>query len=146
MWSVGAGLRDTVRAVRGRDPYLVPAVGPATGKAVIANANAWDAIPRIVPEHSQWRNEVAARIMLRMSRHRPVKHAGEVRCPVLVQVVERDTVVRNSSAERATRSAPKGELRHYPGLDHFGVYTPPGFDAVIEDQLAFLRNHGLANR
>ena len=59
----------------------------------------------------------------------------------------RDTVVvRNSSAEKAARSAPKGELRHYPGLDHFGVYTPPGFDAVIEDQLAFLRNHGLANR
>jgi dienelactone hydrolase len=143
-WSIAAGVRDTVRAARGTDPYLVPAVGPATGRAVIANAGAWDAIPRVVPEHSLWRNEVAARIMLRMGRHRPVKHAAEVRCPVLVQIVEGDTVVRNSRAEKAASSAPNGSLRRYPGLDHFDVYTPPGFDAVIDDQLAFLRRHVLA--
>jgi len=145
IWSVVAGLRDSVRAARGRDPYLVPAVGPSSGRAVIANANAWEAIPKVVPGHSLWRNEVAARIMLRMGRHRPVKHAPGVRCPLLVQIVEGETVVRNSSAEKAARAAPRGELRHYPSLDHFDVYTPPGFDVVIEDQIAFLRAHGLAN-
>jgi uncharacterized protein len=89
-------------------------------------------------------NEVAARIMLRMARHRPVKHAGQVRCPLLVQIVEEDTVVRNGPAEEASRRAPRGELRRYAGFDHFDVYVPPGFDTVVEDQIAFLRAHGLA--
>ncbi len=138
-WSLAAGLRDAARAARGASPYLVPAIGPPASKAVIANPSAWEALPRLVPERSLWRNEVAARIMLRLSRHRPAKHADEVRCPLLVQIVERDTVVRNGPAETAARRAARGELHAYPGMDHFDVYTPPGFDIVIEDQIAFLR-------
>jgi dienelactone hydrolase len=142
-WATVAGLRDAVRARRGRDPYLVPALGPPGSRSAIANASAWGVIPRLVPEHSRWRNEVAARILLQISRHRPVRRASRVRCPVLVQIVDHDTVVRNGPAERAARRAPRGELRRYEGMDHFDVYLPPGFDEVIEDQIAFLGAHGL---
>ena len=142
-WSVAVGLRDTVRARRGASPYLVQAVGPKGSRAVLPNQYAWEAIPRLSPPHSLWRNEVAARILLKLSRHRPVKRAKDVQCPLLVQIVEGETLLRNGPAEKAVRRAPRGELRRYPGMDHVDPYLSPGFETVVEDQIAFLDAHGL---
>lgn len=140
-WATISGLRDSLRARKGGEPYRVPAIGPAGSRAVLPNDGAWETIERVEP-HSLWRNEVAARILLRIPRHRPVRNAQKVRCPLLVQVAEGETLLRNGPAESASRRAPKGELRVYPGLDHFDVYWDDGFDAVIADQIAFLRVHG----
>ena len=39
----------------------------------------------------------------------------------------------------AAKRAPLGELRTYPGVDHFDIYEGPQHEAVIADQLEFLR-------
>jgi len=144
-WATAAGLRDTLRARRGSEPYTVPALGPTRARAVIANEGAWETSKRVEP-HSLWRNEVAARVLLQIPRHRPVRNAGKVECPLLVQVAGEETLLRNGAAESAARRAPRGELCHYPGLDHFDVYWDDGFDAVVADQLAFLRVSGILDR
>ena len=41
----------------------------------------------------------------------------------------------------AARRAPLGELRIYPGVDHFDIYDGPEHEAVVADELAFLRRH-----
>lgn len=142
-WTLAVALRDHARARRRADPYLVQAVGPRGSRAAIANTNAWDSIPRLVPPHSRWRNQVAPRVFLQLSRHRPVKQADDVRCPLLVQIVEEETLTRNKPAEKAAQRAAQGELRRYEGMDHTDVYLSPGFDIVVDDQIAFLQRHGL---
>jgi fermentation-respiration switch protein FrsA (DUF1100 family) len=60
---------------------------------------------------------------------------------MVVQVAEKETLLRNRPAVRASRQAARGELRRYPGLDHFDVYWDSGFETVIEDQIEFLKRH-----
>ena len=117
----------------------MPAVGDGGTHAVIPNAAAWRLLPELIPASSRWRNEVAARILLQLPRHRPGRHADHVPCPLLVQIAESETVLRNGPAVKAARRAPRGELRRYAGADHFDVYLPPVYDAVIADELQFLK-------
>jgi hypothetical protein len=41
----------------------------------------------------------------------------------------------------AARRAPKGELRVYPGVDHFDIYDGPAHEAVVADEIEFLHCH-----
>ena len=135
------GLRDELGSRRGRPPRLIPVSAPAGGYAILSDPHVWDSIPTVVPEPTTWRNEVAARIALRLAMHRPVRHAKAVGCPLLVQTVAGESVVSNRAAERAAARAPRGEHRRYPGLNHFDVYTGDGFERLNADQVAFLRPH-----
>jgi hypothetical protein len=135
------GLRDELRRLRGRPPLLVPVSAPARGYAVLADPHVWESIPVMVPEGSTWRNEVAARVALRLAFHRPGLHARRLRCPLLVQVLHGETVLSKRAAERTARGSPRGELRHYAGLNHFDVYTGDGFERLFADQLSFLELH-----
>jgi hypothetical protein len=44
----------------------------------------------------------------------------------------------------AAKRAPWGELRTYPGVDHFDIYDGPEHEAVVADEVAFLRRHLLS--
>ena len=54
-------------------------------------------------------------------------------------------VARPGPAIAAARRAPLGELRTYPGVDHFDIYDGPEFEAVVADEVTFLRRHLLAS-
>jgi uncharacterized protein len=123
----------------------LPAVG-APHEAAFINAPAAEAGWRRVVasgEDSRWRNRVSARWLLGPP-FRPVRHARGLHCPWLVCVGEADRVARAGPAIAAARRAPLGELRTYPGVDHFDVYDGPVHEALVADQLAFLRRHILA--
>jgi fermentation-respiration switch protein FrsA (DUF1100 family) len=132
------GFRDEMRRLRGRPPLTVPAACAPGGYAMLPKAHVWDSLSFMVPEGSTWRNEVAARIALHLPHHRPVRRARRVACPVLVQVLEDETVLATRPPRRAARKAPKGELRTYKNLDHFDVYVGEGFELLSRDQIAFL--------
>ena len=72
---------------------------------------------------------------------RPVRHAASLHCPWLVCVGDSDQVAKPGPAIAAARSAPRGELRVYPGVDHFDIYDGPVHEALVADQLEFLRRH-----
>ena len=65
----------------------------------------------------------------------------ELRCPILVQIADRDSVAPPPRARAAAWEA-KGrvEVREYP-CDHFDIYLASGASASIADQLHFLRRH-----
>lgn len=93
-----------------------------------------------IGEDSRWRNRGSARWLLGLP-YRPARHAAGLHCPWLVCVGEADRVARPGPAIVAARRAPLGELRTYPGVDHFDIYDGPEHEAVVADEVEFLRRH-----
>ncbi|HUB98825.1 MAG TPA: alpha/beta fold hydrolase [Solirubrobacterales bacterium] len=120
----------------------VPVVGQPDEAAFINAPGAEQGWRRVVAtgEDSRWRDRVSARWLLGRP-FRPARHAAKLHCPWLVCVGEADRVARPGPAIAAARRAPQGELRTYPGVDHFDIYDGPEHDAVVADQLQFLRRH-----
>ncbi len=120
----------------------LPAVGGPDEAAFINAPGAEAGWRRVVAggEDSGWRNRVSSRWLLGRP-FRPIRHAARLHCPWLVCVGEADRVARPGPAIAAARRAPLGELRTYPGVDHFDVYDGPAHEALVADQLAFLRRY-----
>jgi alpha-beta hydrolase superfamily lysophospholipase len=138
---VSVTARALLAAARGRH---LPAVGQPHEAAFINAPGAEDGWRRVVAggEDSRWRNRVSSRWLLGRP-YRPGRHAARLHCPWLVCVGEADRVARPGPAIAAVRRAPQGELRTYPGVDHFDVYDGPVHEALLADQIAFLRRHVL---
>lgn len=131
--------RMVLAAARGEH---LPAVG-SPQEAAFINAPGSEAGWRhvvAIGEDSRWRNRVSARWLLGRP-YRPARFAAGLHCPWLVCVGEADRVAKPGPAIKAARRAPLGELRTYPGVDHFDVYDGPEHEAVVSDQLDFLRRH-----
>lgn len=132
------GLRDALLAPLRRAHY-VPTVGRPGSLAVMSSEDADEGYRKLAPPG--FRFEVAARIGLTAGFYRPVRHAGRVRCPVLVQICERDNVAPVESTERAVRGlGPHAEVQRYP-IGHFEPYFGEHFERSVSDQLEFLRRH-----
>jgi alpha-beta hydrolase superfamily lysophospholipase len=128
-------------AAAGRGRHL-PAVGQPDEAAFINAPDSEAGWRKVVAngEDSRWRNRVSSRWLLGPP-YRPIRHARGLHCPWLVCVGEADRVARPGPAIAAARRAPKGELRMYPGVDHFDIYDGPEHQAVVADEVEFLRRH-----
>ncbi len=126
-------------AAAARGAHL-PAVGQPDEPALINAPGGEEGWRRVVAigEDSRWRNRVSSRWLLG-APYRPAKHAAKLHCPWLVCVGEADRVAKPGPAIAAAKRAPKGELRTYPGVDHFDIYDGPAHEALIADQIDFLR-------
>lgn len=120
----------------------LPAVGRPDEAAFINAPGGEEGWRHVVAtgEDSRWRNRASARWLLARP-YRPARHAARLHCPWLVCVGEADRVARPGPAIAAARRAPLGELRTYPGVDHFDIYDGPQHEAVVADEIAFLRRH-----
>jgi len=86
-------------------------------------------------------NEACARIIIRMDKYKPVKYAARVRCPVLLQVCDKDISLPMSVVEKAEKGLGKlAEVIHYP-IDHFDIYLGENFKKSVSDQLDFFKKH-----
>lgn len=129
------GLRDQVGAWRGRPPRLVPAVGEPGVLAAITAPDAGSHFTALVPPESLWRNEVAARLLLRINLWRPGLKAAQLAMPLLVCVADNDSITPAAPAVKVAQRAPRGELRRYD-CSHFELY----FDQQAKaDQIEFLQ-------
>src|SRR3954469_14887242 len=126
--------------------YLA-AVGQPDEAAFISAPGAEVGWRRVVAigEESRWRNRVSASWLLGPP-YSPIEHAASLHCPWLVCVGADDQVAKPGPAIEAARQAPKGELRIYPGVDHFDIYDGPSHEAVVADEVDFLSRHLLGRR
>jgi uncharacterized protein len=131
--------RVLLAAVLGRH---LPAVGQPHEAAFINAPGAEAGWRHVVAtgDDSRWRNRVSARWLLGRP-YRPARLAAGLHCPWLVCVGEADRVAAPGPAIAAARRAPLGELCTYPGVDHFDVYDGPQHEAMVADEIAFLRRH-----
>ena len=132
------GLRDALLAPFGR-AHCIPIVGPPGSLAVMSSPDAEPGYMALCPPG--FRCEVAARVALAVGLYRPVRYAARARCPVLVQICERDSVAPPAAAEQAVAAlGSRGEVQRYP-IGHFEPYFGAPFERSVSDQLAFLRRH-----
>ena len=134
------GLADQAAALAGRAPRTMPAVGAPGSFAVMTAPDAQPGFEAIVPPGSRWRNEVAARVMLRVATYRPVRSAASVACPLLVCVCEGDQTTPPGAAIKMGERAPRGEVLRYP-VGHFEIYVGEPFEHAVAAQTAFLQRH-----
>lgn len=130
-----AGLRDQFDAWRGLPPRLLPAIGDPGSVAAMTSPGAKSGFQAMVAPNSLWRNEFAARLMLRFLFNRPGRLASQLHMPLLLCVCEGDTTTPPGPTVKAGHRAPRGELRRYP-YGHFDIYNDP---QVKSDQIDFLR-------
>jgi uncharacterized protein len=132
---------EEMRAAAAERRYL-PAVGQPHEPALISAPGAEIGWRRVVAigEESRWRNRVSAAWLLGPP-YRPIQHAASLHCPWLVCVAADDQVAKPGPAIDAARQAPKGEVRIYPGIDHFDIYDGPSHEAVAADEVEFLSRH-----
>lgn len=130
-------VRDVVGTAIGRPVHTVPVVGRPGSPAVICTSGSEEAwLPVAGPT---WRNEVRGRHALGVAFNRPIRKAGKLTCPILVQPGTGDRIAPAAAARKAARRAGYwAQLREYPA-DHLDFYDGPWQPRVLADQLAFLK-------
>ncbi len=135
-----AAIKDEFSRIQGKDPYCIPVVGLPGTLAAMTTPDAEGGYKELVPDDAGWKNEVAARIFLRIGLYRPLQKAHDVTCPFLVCLADKDHITPVAPALEAVDRAPQGELRRYP-LEHFEIYIGEGFEEAVVDQIEFLKRH-----
>ncbi len=134
------GLVDAARSLVGRSPRYMATVGPPGSLAAMTADDAARGYVAMYPEGFEWRNEVAARIMLTYGLYSPGRDAGRVACPTLFQV-------GTGGPHHPARAGPRGRTRGAPGelvtypISHFEIYRGEHFERAVADQLEFLARH-----
>jgi len=133
------GQRDMVRSWLGFSPHKIPLVGKPGSIAFMTTADAYESFGKMLPEN--FVNEACARILLRADGYRPVKHAKDVQCPVLLQICDNDSLLPKSAAVETEKALGKyAEVKHYP-IGHFDIYIGDNFEKAVSDQLEFFKRH-----
>ncbi len=133
-------VRDLIGARLGRPPVMVQTAGRPGDVALMHAPDAYPGFLGLVPDGVELRNEVAARIGLKLLPYRPGRLAAKVPCPILFCVCETDTVAPSGPTRRYAATAPRGEIKLYPE-GHFEIYVGDAFERVLADQLEFLERN-----
>jgi fermentation-respiration switch protein FrsA (DUF1100 family) len=134
------GIRDLLRAARGRPPYYIPAVGRPGTFAVMTAPDALPGFEALLPAQTNWENRVAARIGVLVGTYRPGRLASKVSCPILFCICDTDSVAPASAAAKYAAMAAKSEVKRYP-VGHFDIYIGEPFEQAVADQTEFLVRH-----
>ena len=132
-----AGLRDQIRALSGRFPYYIPAIGPPGSHAVMDTPDSEPGMRALIPEETLWQNQIAARIALRVGTYRPGRDVKRLSCPVLFCVCDHDSLAPAAATVRHAERAPHGRVKRYP-IGHFEIYVGEWFERAVTDQTEFL--------
>ena len=130
-------IRDAVGGLFGRPPLLVPLVGERGSLAMLSTPDAFDGARALhAAEYLDWKQVVAARSTLSLSRYRAGRFAALVACPALVVVCDDDRTALPGPAIEAAQRMRHGDVFRMPG----GHYAPflAGHDAAAEREIDFL--------
>jgi hypothetical protein len=131
--------RDMGRSRFGLSAHKIPIVGRPGTLAMITAPGAFDGYSKIIP--SGFVNEVCARILLRSHGYNPIDYAKEVKCPVLLQVCEKDNLVSKKSYQNTMIFlGNNANLKIYP-IEHFEIYEGIHFEKAINEQIAFFQKY-----
>jgi uncharacterized protein len=134
-----AGLRDAMRALRGREPYRIPVAAPPRQTGAMCQPGSFEGYRALFDDPDEdFRNEYCARVGLIVGAYVPALWASRLDCPLLVLTMAGDTVTPPGPARWMAARAPLGENIEYQG-DHFDIYVGELFERTIADQIDFLR-------
>jgi uncharacterized protein len=132
------GLKDVVGSLAGRPPLMLPTVAPPGELGGLTTEESEPGMRAIAGP--TWRNEFTARAAFAEWTNRAITRMDQVRCPILIQIADRDSIAPASAARVAAwRAKGRVEVREYP-CAHFDIYLE-WRERAIADQLHFLRRH-----
>jgi hypothetical protein len=131
------GQRDMIRYRFGLSPHTIPIVGKPGSLAIFTISEAYEGYSNVVPE--SFVNEVCARVLLRSHGFKPVEHAKNAHCPILIQLCEYDALAP-IGAETEKELRQYADVKSYP-IGHFDIYTGDHFERAVNDQLDFFSKH-----
>lgn len=138
-----AALQDCCRALTHRPPRYLDAVGAPGSRSIMSSEDALPAVEKMAAVDGLALDDfpitVAARIVVRIGFYSPIRRAGAVTCPALIQVARDDALCPAAEGRKAATRMARATLKTYPG-QHFEVYVQPLFETVVADQLEFLRS------
>ncbi len=131
--------RDKGRGRFGLSPHHIGIVGrPHTAALLTAPGVLEDCAPVFGP---RFRNELCARVMVTPHGRTAADVIGQVRCPALIQICERDPLVSlEGSLGMAARLGGPAEVKRYP-IGHFEIYQGDHFERAVADQIEFFSRH-----
>jgi fermentation-respiration switch protein FrsA (DUF1100 family) len=133
------GIKDALGARRGQPPLMVPAVGKPGELGGMTSEESEPGMRAIAGP--TWRNEVTARAAFAEWTNRAITRMDDVRCPILIQIADRDSVAPAAAARAAAwRAKGRVEVREY-ACAHFDIYLGEWRERAVSDQLHFLRRH-----
>ena len=133
------GQRDYFRGLLGLAPHRIPIVGKPGSIGLMTTPGELAFFEQYVPK--TFVNQACARIIIRGDKYRPIKYAGDVRCPVLMQVCEKDEIIPLRSARKTEKLLGRyADARYYP-IGHFDIYRGEHFEKAVEEQVGFLKKH-----
>lgn len=129
--------RDKGRSRFGLSAHKIPIVGKPASLAMINAPGAFEGYAKLAS--AAFINEVCARALLMTRGFNPINYAKDIKCPVLIQICERDNLVSMSSAlETAKILGEYAEVKRYP-IGHFDIYSGEHFEKSVGDQIEFFR-------
>ncbi len=137
-------IRDQINALIGRRPVYVPLVGRPGDLGVMTTPDALPGLEQLMVDshlsEGAYREDVAARIGLKIGLYSPKRAAANITCPTLIQIAENDAITPRAVAEKAASRIKHATVRTYD-CSHFDPYVEPTFTNVMADQLEFLREN-----
>lgn len=134
------GLRDFFRMITFRSPHYVKIIGKPDEFAIMNTPESYPGYSSMIPENTTWENKCPARILLRFGFYRPITVAHKIKCPALIMLGQKDSLIDPAAVEKTARKIPKGELVKYP-FGHFDIYTGNPFKKAVKRQTEFLLAH-----
>ncbi|MGB2980252.1 MAG: alpha/beta fold hydrolase, partial [Candidatus Zixiibacteriota bacterium] len=131
------GQRDMMRSRLGLSAHKIPIVGKFGTMAFFPTSDAYKGYSIIASEN--FINEVCARVILRSHGYRPDRQIQDVRCPILIQTCDHDSLAP-ISAETEKELSKYAEVKRYP-IGHFDIYFGDDFERSVSDQLDFFERH-----
>jgi dienelactone hydrolase len=136
------GLRDIGRSIFGLSPHKLPIVGKPDTMAMLRAPGAFDGYSKLASKSETFVNEVCARSFLDMGKqYNPIDYAENVKCPVLLQICEKDNLISKTSyINTAKILGDYAEVKTYP-VGHFDIYLGENFEKAVSDQITFIKNN-----
>ena len=131
-WALVQAIKD----VAGRTT-LVPVTAQPGCHGLMTLPGEANGFRHVVGANSPWQNAVRAGPISTIALYRPVTKARKLRCPVLVQLGERDISAPSQAIEKLARHAPRAELKRYD-LDHFQPFYGEHPARIASDQADWL--------
>lgn len=133
----GHALRDVAGALLGRDPHLIPVVGPPGSLAAITAEGAETGYRSIMGP--TFRNEMCARGAVLIPLNRPVTAAARLRAPIFLVLAAEDNIAPPAAVRAVAAKAGAGsEILELPS-GHFDIYSGESFERSAAAQVDFLQ-------
>lgn len=134
-----AGYKDLFYSVTGKGHVNIQIAGRPDDFAIMTTPETYDGYLSLIPEGSEWKNEMPARSMLAACFFRPFKFIPNIKCRGLVICGENDSITDNKMVERYFKGNEQFEFIKLK-CGHFGIFKGEYFKEAVSAELLFLKS------